>query len=163
LLLGVCGLAVVMQRRNPAASRLAVAGAQVIVFTHVGAILTYGAMAATPFPMADPVLSRWDRALGFDWLGWFAFVHAHPALHLVLAVAYASVSVQMLGLLVYFAYFDAARLNELLVAAVAITLVMVPLPAVGAWSQHGVGVEPWRADILGLRAHTMRTIGDTQG
>src|SRR5581483_9927984 len=37
LLLGVCGLAVVMQRRNPAASRLAVAGAQVIVFTHVGA------------------------------------------------------------------------------------------------------------------------------
>jgi len=41
---------------------------------------------------------------------------------------------------------------------------MVLLPAVGAWSQHGVGiVEPWRADILALRSHALLTIGQTEG
>ena len=36
-------------------------------------------------------------------------------------------------------------------------------PAVGAWSQHGVGIEPWRADILALRDHALPVIGRTQG
>jgi len=40
---------------------------------------------------------------------------------------------------------------------------MVLLPAIGVWSQHGVGVEPWRAEILALRSHTMLTVSQTQG
>jgi PAP2 superfamily len=161
-------LSVVFQRRNPPAARLFISVAQICAFTYVGSILTYGAMAASPFGLADTLLGRADAVLGFDWLGWFRWVNGHPALHTVLAQAYASIPLQIIGLLVYFAYADPRRVDELLLAGmlsiVIATPIMFLLPAIGAWSQHGVGiVEPWKGDILALRSHTLLTIGETLG
>ena len=161
------GVSVVIQRRYPSAARLLSAFAQVFAFCQVGACLTYVAMAASPFPLADAQLSRADAALGFDWLGWFMWLKANPTLHFILAKAYASVPLQLLVLLVYFAYADEKRVDELVLATILSIGIIVPimalLPALGAWSQHGVGIEPWRSEILALRSHTLLTVDRTQG
>nr|WP_294550758.1 phosphatase PAP2 family protein [uncultured Rhodopila sp.] len=163
----MCSLSALVQRRNPAAARLAGAVAQIWALSDAGAILSYTAMAATPFAMADASLARWDAALGFDWIGWYAWVHAHPSVHFVLAAAYGSAPIQVVLLVLYFSYVDAKRVDELLLSGLLpigiITPIMMLLPAVGAWSQHGVGTEPWRADILALRDHSLAVIGQTQG
>jgi membrane-associated phospholipid phosphatase len=163
----MCCLSALLHRRNPAAARVAAAVAQIWALSDAGAILSYAAMAATPFAMADASLARWDAALGFDWMAWYAWVHAHPAVHWALAGAYASAPIQVVLLVLYFSYVDPKRVDELLLAGILpigiITPVMMLLPAVGAWSQHGVGIEPWRADILALRDHALAVIGPTQG
>ena len=100
----LCGVSFVYRLRIPAIASTSHSAAQLATFSHVGAILTYVAMAASPFPMADALLGQADAALGFRWLEWFNFIHAHPALHLVLTLAYASIPVQGLILLVYFSY-----------------------------------------------------------
>ena len=160
-------LSVVVQWRNPPAARLIGAFAQIFAFAFVGSCLSYVAMAASPFPLADGMLNRADAALGFDWLAWFAWVETHAGLHFLLARAYASIPLQVLGLLLYFSYMNPKRVDELLLATVISTVIIIPsmvvLPAVGAWSLYGVGVEPWRADILGLRSHTLLTVDSMQG
>jgi membrane-associated phospholipid phosphatase len=166
-LAGLWGGARLIERRNPPAGRLAEAFVQILAFAQVGSYLTYGAMAASPFPIADGLLERVDALLGFDWLAWFNWVHAHPIVHLVLAKAYASIPLQLLVLLVYFSFADADRVDELVLATILAVAIIVPgmvlLPAIGEWSQHGVGIEPWRADILALRSHTMQTVSRTLG
>lgn len=166
-LAGLWGASRVVQQRNRPAAHLAEAFVQILAFAQVGGYLTYAAMAASPSPLADGLLARADTALGFDWLGWFIWVHAHPIVHLILARAYASIPMQLLVLLVYFSFADADRVDELVLATILAVLIIVPgmvlLPAIGAWSQHGVGIEPWRADVLALRAHTMQTVSETQG
>ena len=164
----LCALPKIVQRRCPPAGRLAGAFAQIFTFCEVGNRLTYAAMAASPFPLADGLLNRADAAIGFDWLAWFMWVKAHPALHFVLANAYGSIPLQVLVLFVYFAFRGGKRVDELVLAtifAIAIVIpVMVFFPAVGAWTEHGVGmVEPWRGDILALRSHTLLTVDRTQG
>jgi len=164
----LCGVALVYRRRSPPIACGFAAGAQIVAFSHVGALLTYGAMAASPFPLADALLSDADASLGFDWLRWFAVVNAHPALHVALGLAYASIPVQVFGLIGWFAFHDTRRVHELLLAAMLsialITPVMVVLPAIGAWSGHAVGMaEPWRGDILALRSHTLLAVGETKG
>ncbi len=161
------GGAKLIERRNPPAARLAEAFVQILAFAQVGSYLTYGATAASPFPMADALLDRADALLGFDWPAWFSWVHAHPIVHIVLSKAYASIPMQLLLLLVYFSFADAERVDELVLATILAVLIIVPgmilLPAIGEWSQHGVGIEPWRADILALRSHMMLTVSRTQG
>ena len=116
----------------------------------------------------DPLLSRADSAIGFNWPAWFELISANPRLHSALAYAYLSFPVQISVLILYFSYADPKRVHERLLAGMLSVLFIVPimvlLPAVGAWSQYGVGVvEPWRHDILALRAHTLVTIGETKG
>lgn len=164
----LCAVSILYRHRAASIARLALVGAQVAAFSQVGAILTYTAMAASPFPIADALLSRADAAIGFDWLAWSDFVRAHPVFRSALVLAYASIPVQGIALIGYFSFKDAGRVHELLIAAILsiilITPIMVLLPAIGAWTQHGVGlIEPWRNDILALRSHAMVKIGETQG
>lgn len=89
-------------------------------------------------------------------------------LHFLLAKAYNDIPYQLAVLLFYFAYADAYRLDELIVATTfpvgIVTIGMMFLPALGAWTQHSIGmVEPWRDDIIALRDHAMRTVRHTQG
>jgi len=157
-----------IERRYPPAARLLMAFVQLLTFCEVGGYLTYAVIAITPFPMADALLSRMDATLGFDWVGWFLFVKAHPVLHFILEKAYRSVPLQLVALLVFFAYADAKRIDETVLATIlSIALILVGmffLPAVGAWTQHGIGqTEPWRADILALRSHELLTVTTTKG
>lgn len=45
-----------------------------------------------PFPKVDELLTGWDRALGFDWLAYFEWVHARPMLIEVLDLSYSSLT-----------------------------------------------------------------------
>ncbi len=162
------GVYLLYRRRSPSIAYMSNAGAEIVIFSYLGAVLTYVAMAASPFPMADALLSQADADLGFDWLAWFNFVNASPRLHVVLALAYYSIPVQGLILFLYFSYRDPGRVQELLLATMLSICVIAPimflLPAIGAWSQYGIGkIEPWKAEILALRAHTLITIGEPQG
>jgi PAP2 superfamily protein len=147
---------------------MATTGAQLIAFSHAGAVLTYVAMAASPFPMADALLSRADATLGFDWLAWFRFVNERPWLHLILAVAYDSIPVQGFALIGYFSFRNPRRVHEFMLATmlsiIIITPIMVLFPAVGEASHHGIGIpEQWANDIIALRSHTLTMIGTTDG
>ena len=166
-LIGLWGTSKVIQRHCPAAARLMGALAQLLAFCKVASYLTYAVMAASPFPLSDGMLSQWDAALGFDWPAWFALAHAYPMMHFILAKAYASVPLQVLVLLLYFSYVNVDRVDELLLAAILAILIIVPisflLPALGAWSQHGVGIELTRGDTLALRSHVLLTVDQTKG
>ncbi len=164
----LCALAFLYQHRSPPLARLAMAGAQLVAFSNAVALLTYAAMAATPFPLADALLARADAALGFDWVGWLHVVNAHPSVHLALSLAYASVSVQGLFLIGYLAITRPERAQALLLAGILsmilITPIMALLPAAGARYAYGVGgIESWTYDVLALHAHTMRTIDHFDG
>jgi PAP2 superfamily protein len=168
LLLTLFCLSVALERHVPPVARLIGAFAQLFAFSQVGGLLTYAAMAASPFPLADGLLNHADTLVGFDWTAWFDWLQVHPMLHFLLAKAYNSIPYQLAGLLFYFAYADAHRLDELIVATIfsvgIATIGMIFLPALGAWTQHGIGmVEPWRDDIIALRDHAMRTVRHTQG
>src|SRR4051794_26987966 len=76
-ILALYGLSLLVHRRNPPAARLLSAFAQIFSFAVVGARLSYAAMADSPFPLADDLLSRADAAMGFDWLAWFTWVNAN--------------------------------------------------------------------------------------
>lgn len=56
-----------------------------------------------PVPFWDDTLIRWDQALGFDWLAYFDWVHARPALITLLDYSYTSLTalsvVALLGLI----------------------------------------------------------------
>jgi hypothetical protein len=161
------GLSVAFQR-IPSMSLLCSSVAQSYAFSMIAGFLSYGALAASPFPLADGLLSRADAAIGFDWVAWFEWINANPNLHFVLAKAYLSIPFQIFGLLFYFSYADANRVHEFLLAGILTSfitvLIMVMLPAVGAWSQHNVGIiEIWRDDIIALRSHTLLTVSATKG
>jgi membrane-associated phospholipid phosphatase len=156
------------QRQYPVASRIAHTFMQIFVFNQAAAYLTYPAMAAAPFPLADAALSRADALLGFDWRAWFLWVQNHPIFHWALSVAYASIPLQLLVLVVCLAASDPDRLDELVLSAIIAIALTVPgmvlLPAVGAWTEHGIGlIEPWKHDILLLRVHELPVVTKTQG
>ena len=127
-----------------------------IAFTATGCVLTYlGARCA--LPLRDDALESLDRALGFDWLAWSAWVAAHPPLRLALRLAYASLLPQIVlccCLLPLTA--GPKRLRELFWAALAAILVTSAtsalLPALGAYPHYGLDARAdWLADVLALR------------
>src|SRR5580692_2880774 len=82
------------RRRSARLAVMAETGALWLAFTATGCVLTYLA-ATVVWPLQDPVLTRLDHALGFDWLAWRTAVLARPVLHLVLVAAYMSLLPQM--------------------------------------------------------------------
>lgn len=167
-LLVLAVLCALTRHRYPAAAHIALTFAQIVAFAQAGTYLTYVVVAMTPFPLADGVLARADAFLGFDWRTWFVWVQDHQVLHWILARAYASIPLQLLALIIYFAFADAERLDELMLGAIITILLTLPglifLPAVGAWTGYGVGLtEPWKHDILALRAHELLVVANTQG
>lgn len=158
----------VIRRRYPAASHIAHTTMQLVAFSQAGAYLTYVTMAMTPFPLADTTLAHADAVFGFDWSAWFFWVNGRPVLHYALALAYVSIPLQLFVLIVYFAFTDPDRLDELVLGTIFTIVLTMPgmifLPAIGAWSEHGIGMtEPWKHDILALRAHELLIVTKTQG
>ncbi|WP_408871561.1 phosphatase PAP2 family protein [Craurococcus roseus] len=87
----------------------------------------------------DTALSRFDEAVGFDWVAWVSFVRSHPTLNSVLRTAYDSLVAQLLSSTIVFAALRVhGRNDELMLlacAAAILTTVMVALlPAPGRGS-----------------------------
>ena len=158
-------------RRNGSPRLVAGATAflQMTLFTVLGVVLAY-AFAARAEPLWDARLAAADRALGFDWLALHRALDGWPVLIWVLGLAYHSLTVQMIVVIV--ALSGAARFATLRVTVCAailsgfVTILISALvPAMGnlvdpagyrqlwpsiAWLERGL--------IGGLRDGSLRTL-----
>ena len=68
---------------------------QVLLFSAIGASLSY-LVAMGDYPLWDPTLAKWDRALGFDWMAMMHFVDRSPLAVAILHFAYGSLIPQII-------------------------------------------------------------------
>jgi hypothetical protein len=135
---------------------LAHSAARLLVFFAAMGVLSY-LVATTGRPVTDDLLARADRALGFDWLSWFAFVQQRPTLHRVLHLAYMSALPQIAIITAYLALTGQKRRNSELFWTLAISLlIIVPisglLPAFNASVYYDVsGFRQHMPDFIALR------------
>ena len=136
----------------------------------IGAVASY-AVAANSSGFADRSLEAMDHALRFDWLRWYAFEVAHPALEPLSRAAYQSIFVTPALLLGYFAWSgrkaEARRFIAAFWLGACITLLLfVAFPAEGPLAFLWHGRIPYmpesalyqRALIPALRDHAVHTV-----
>ena len=129
--------------------------------------------ASLGMPLQDELFSRFDRAIGFDWLRTFKVTMSTPGLAEAASLVYGNSAYQMLLAwiaLVATRQFDrlAGLLGALALATVITLAVSAFLPAVGAYSFHGVtdallpnmrgtGAGAWHVkDLLAVRDGSLR-------
>ena len=122
---------------------LAQCAAQLIALFAVAGCFSY-VVTATNLPLANNAVAAADGALGFDWLRWFGWVERHPALRLVLQLAYPSAIAQMVLIACYLTLSgQPERSRELIWTIMLSLLVIVPLsgllPVESAWLYYDVG------------------------
>ena len=98
--LNLIGLFYCLTNRDDRIMRFAHFAAQYLALLAVMMSLSYLAVS-TNTPLADPVFDTMDKAMGFDWVEWKAWVVAHPVLQCGLRVAYDSLPVQTLIAYIY--------------------------------------------------------------
>ncbi|HYM01664.1 MAG TPA: phosphatase PAP2 family protein, partial [Stellaceae bacterium] len=99
--------------------------------------------AATKAPLVDGALAAADRALGFDWLQWFTWVHSRPVLTIALHAAYDAAGPAIIVLPLYFALSGQPERNsEFLWLLIVSVVLIIPLsglmPGAGAFVFYGV-------------------------
>jgi len=144
---------------------LAHSAAVLIAFFAAAAVVSYVA-TVTDRPLADAEFAAADRALGFDWPAWLAWVEARPALKFVFHIAYLSATPQLIGIAIYVALAgETGRSSDYVWTIMLSLLVIVPIsmlwPAGGAWVQYGLTEGANLAqirDFMALRGGTMREL-----
>ena len=167
-------------KSEPSLRAMALASASLIAFTVPVAILHYAA-ATLRLPLIDHALARAERALGFDWPTYLAWLNLHPDLNWWLSLAYHTSGPQIAVVVIVLA--ATRRLGRLwafvrLFCATLLCVVVVSavLPAVGAYAHYApaelpvAGIETvgalWHLDALErLRAGTfdVLVVGDVRG
>jgi PAP2 superfamily len=135
VMVGLLSLRAAYRQRSCMLADTAEAAALWTAFTLAGCILTY-LCATVAWPLQDNVLARLDRATTFDWLGWYHVVAAWPALHVLLALAYASLLPQLLVAIVCLPMMGLSdRGGELILLAIVTlvpsALISLACPAIG--------------------------------
>ena len=136
--------------------RLALLAGAVAQYLGLGCTLTVLSclVAALHFPLIDNDLARADAALGFDWLGVFAFVQAHPWLKWALQLGYNSTVAQTALLFVWLNATGRSERTSEFINLCAVTLAIIValsavLPAAGAFPKYNV-LALVNADYLAL-------------
>lgn len=117
-------------------------------------------------PLVEKTLIRFDRAVGFDWLGTYRWVHAHPHVQRILALAYESGRWQLIALPLILGL--SGRREALpdfffliALASVLLLVVSTPFPASSAFVYFNVNDPNTAAtvsDFAALREGTLRVI-----
>jgi hypothetical protein len=139
---------------------------QVLLFGALGATLSY-LLARHGGELVDPMLLRWDAALGFDWMAYAGWIDRHPAVILPLRAAYGSLIPQIVLMVCALGF--SGRLETLRTAMLAamlggsVTILLSPLfPASGNYVSQGIGFDhfhhvlPWAmlrdvGDMISMR------------
>ncbi|KAA1013797.1 phosphatase PAP2 family protein [Paraburkholderia panacisoli] len=94
-------------------------------------------------PLVDESLIRFDNALGFHWLLFYRWVHAHPTLQAALQLAYLSFFVQVLAVPIILGL--TGRRSELsefvllfMLTGSLLLLISTPIPASSAFLHFGI-------------------------
>lgn len=143
--------------------------AQVLLFSAIGSILSY-MLAREGGALWDARLASWDRALGFDWLGYLHWVDRSPALTALLNLSYGSLIPQIIVLVLALGFtLRVAELRTVMLAAMLsgtiCILISAFFPAISYPAYLGIGasdfrnVNPWgghvhMADLKALRDGT---------
>ncbi|WP_294074947.1 phosphatase PAP2 family protein [Sphingomonas sp.] len=122
-------------RVNDRFSACCIGLAQALVFSALGAVLSY-LLARDGGPLWDPTLHRWDRALGLDWLAYARFVDRHAWLVAAYGFAYGTLIPQTIVVIVALGFSGRLdRLRMFILAAIlsgTTAILLSPLfPAVG--------------------------------
>src|SRR6266700_641035 len=121
--------------------------AQLIMFSAVGAPLSYLA-ASFGLPLQDPLFDAVDKAIGFDWIGWLAWLSAHPTIFHIFRAIYFSLSIQLAITVLCLAFTGRlARLRVFLLAFMCAAIVTIAasavLPSQSTWNHYGLtAVDP---------------------
>jgi hypothetical protein len=129
------------RRHDPRLSSALGSTAQITMFAAVAAPLSY--LSASPgLPFQDHALDAIDKALGFDWMGLFAWLNVHPTTFKIFRVIYFSLTVQITLVVMCLAFTGRlAWLRVFVVAFMCTTILTIAIsavvPAQGVWSSYG--------------------------
>jgi hypothetical protein len=142
-------------RRDPQVMFVLGGTAQIVMITVVMAPLTYVAAAAN-FPLKDGNLLAIDRALGFNWAAYVAYVNERPLLAMWLSYGYSMIRWPLFAIPVVLA--AACRYQRVAeftlafgLALAATTIVSALVPAIGVYQQ--IGLDPDTLTNLAPRAY----------
>jgi len=162
----------VYSSRSPRLSEFARFGVQYLTLLFVLTPLGY-VMVATNGPLVDGTFDAVDKAAGLDWVAWAGWVTAHPVLHNILLLAYASLPIQTLFGCLYNAHTGATSRNAeiwwiTLIGALLTIGIGALLPGISAWVYYGLAAMqdfPHMQQFEAIRAGTWHTIdfANTQG
>jgi hypothetical protein len=143
------------RRRDPQVMFVLGSTAQIVLVTVLLAPLTYVAAAAN-FPLRDAELMAADRALGFDWAAYVAYVNDHPALAAWLSYGYTMIRWPLFAIPVALsAVGRCARLQEFTLAfalaLIATVFISALVPAIGVYQQ--IGLDPAALASLNPQAY----------
>lgn len=160
-------------RPDPRIVAMTIGLAQMILFSALGAVLSY-MVAARGGPLWDDRITRWDSALGLDWLSSLRWMDQHARVAPLLKFAYLALMPQMAAMIVALAlYGRLATLRVALLAAMMAGLIAILLsgmmPAVGPYAHFGVRPDDFShiapavpyahmEHLTGLRDGTLRTL-----
>jgi hypothetical protein len=159
------GIAFVYERLRPD-KRIATSarvGSELIAYCAVGAVLSYLTVTLRA-PLVDQELVALDRSMGLDWLATARWLGAHPGVNFVLEVAYDSLIVQIVGLILLLPGIGMAhRSHELLWSFILTSLICILVsaawPAGGAFVQYQTNVTtPYVQHFIGIRDGTMKVL-----
>jgi hypothetical protein len=157
-------------RHATAVARMSEYVALFVAISLMGATASYPVSALT-HGYADAALQRVDMALGFDWVGWYRAVAAHPALQVLGTAAYRSIYLTPALLLWSWAR-DGEQdrayrfLAGFWLAGVVTLAIFSLMPAVGPFSYLWHGAIPympeselWQPGLIpALRAHDVHIV-----
>ena len=131
-------IAEILRRAAKGTVHVSLAGTALMLATPLMVVNNY-LMMAVGLPFEDAALAAADRALGFDWLGFLAFVDARPWMAALMVVVYGSSLTQMLGVVFVLGALSRTRALQEFVALYLVTGAMVSLiamgvPAIGAYA-----------------------------
>ncbi|MGH7123533.1 MAG: phosphatase PAP2 family protein [Stellaceae bacterium] len=169
LFVGALGAFYTYLRPNPRIVDVAHTMTLLLAFFAATAVLSY-LLTATALPLVDHQLAAADRALGFDWMAWLAWVRARPVLALVLQIVYLSAIPQLLAIALAHGFTGRPERNsDFLWSMMASLAIIVPVsalwPAAGAWVEYDAlrfGNEAQVHDFLAMRAGTLHELDLTR-
>lgn len=157
--------------------RIAIAldsAALLVAFSVVNQILSY-VVATAHHPLWDPTLRMWDVALGLNWSAYLAFVNARPWLGRLFSIAYQSLALQMIVVVLVLSFQGKSRacrrfVLAFMISCLATVLIFWLVPAMGMYYdlslRHAanfrnlmpVGALSYVTDLSALRDGAMRVI-----
>lgn len=122
-------------------TKLAVHAFAFIIASGATGIAFFYLAATLGLPLRDAELSGFDKAIGFDWLGFLAFTNQYPLLSRVLSLAYHSSTLQLMPLILFLAYTrqgeDLGRVLAVLAICNLMTgIILTAVPAEGAYPYY---------------------------
>ncbi len=150
-------------RKDPRIATLTHLGAVTLAFTTAAAVLSY-ITVIWGRPLIDRYLVQMDHAIGFDWITAYDWLKVHRALYIIFGIAYFSLIIQMLVLLVTLNFLRMMpRSWELMwlfiITSMVCIIISAFLPASGAYGYFQIGDDPYVHAFSALRNGSLKVLG----